>query len=97
MFRERGDGGQAPAHVEGGNQRGGQEARQEKEQSNPSEAVEHSIGPKRGNGDGEDKRFGFLREWYQRETHGLSGTQGRKTEGWLCDGSADPFQGYGTF
>ena len=89
MFGERGDRREALAHVEGGNERGGQEAHQEKEQSDPSEAVEHSMGPERGNGDGQDKRFGSLRERYQRDAHGLAGTKRSKTKSWLRNGSGD--------
>src|SRR5713226_1164995 len=95
MLRERGDGREAPAYVKRRNQRSSQEAQQEKEQSDASEAVEHAIGAKGRNGDGQYDGFGSLLKRYQDDAHGLPGTKRRKTECWLRDGSAKPFQGDG--
>src|ERR1700736_4262421 len=97
MFRERGDGREAPAYVQGRNQRGDEQAHEEKEESDSSKAVEHSIGPKRGNGDSQNEELGSLLKRYQRYAHGLAGGEHRKTECCLRDGSADPLQVYGSF
>src|SRR4030088_2089900 len=86
MLGERGDGRKAPTHIQRGNERGGQEAHQEKEQSDPSEAIDHAIGSKGRDSDGQEERFGALPKRNQSNAHGLTSTERRKAEGWTRNG-----------